>query len=79
VVTISGYLGATVMVSVARDVLSLLMLHVFYFNALSTRLFKVMLSILSSLWKLFRGNQQQLILGTFFIDNLTQQERSRTC
>jgi phosphatidylinositol glycan class Q protein len=48
-------MGLTMTLALLSDMVSFFTIHVFYFYTVSARFYAIMLHILSSLWKLFRG------------------------
>eukprot|EP00743_Colponemidia_sp_Colp-15_P006790 GILK01007321.1.p1 GENE.GILK01007321.1~~GILK01007321.1.p1 ORF type:complete len:860 (-),score=120.70 GILK01007321.1:263-2803(-) len=57
----SGLFGLSVQLSVASDVLTLCTLHVYYIYLSIARLYSLQLTVLSSLWKLFRGKKRNVL------------------
>jgi hypothetical protein len=52
---LSGYLGATMVLSLASDFLSLATVHIYVFYLMATRIFSWHLGIIYSLFNIFRG------------------------
>jgi len=55
VASLTGLMGLTMALALVSDLVSFLTIPIFYFYAVSARLYAIKLHILSSLWKLFRG------------------------
>lgn len=53
-VSVSGMFGATIIMSVTSDLLSLATMHIYTFYALAARWHGLQTRVLSSLWRLFR-------------------------
>ncbi|KAG8862022.1 phosphatidylinositol N-acetylglucosaminyltransferase subunit gpi1 [Tulasnella sp. 330] len=83
---ICGWAGSTMLISLASDTLSVLTVHLYVSYMIATTIFSQQLSVLASLWRLFRGKRQnvlrnrtdswdydvdQLILGTILFTLLT--------
>jgi len=60
-IALSGLFGATFLLALISDLISFLTLHVFYFYCLAARSYAVMLHILSSFSKLFRGKKAKCV------------------
>lgn len=60
---ISGVLGASTIFALAADTISIMTLHVYWFYMTTARIFQVHLSVLYSLFNLFRGIKCFLFLG----------------
>ncbi|KAF2444199.1 Gpi1-domain-containing protein [Karstenula rhodostoma CBS 690.94] len=58
---LSAFAGATMPISLFSDLTSLLTLHIYSFYVASARIFKWQLSILSSLFHLFRGKKRNVL------------------
>jgi phosphatidylinositol glycan class Q protein len=48
-------MGLTMTLALLSDMVSFFTIHIFYFYTVSARFYAIMLHVLSSLWKLFRG------------------------
>ncbi|XP_078467310.1 phosphatidylinositol N-acetylglucosaminyltransferase subunit Q [Lampetra fluviatilis] len=58
---LSACLGASILLSVASDILSLLTFHIYCFYVYAARLYKLMVYGLTSLWRLFRGKKWNVL------------------
>ncbi|CCG82565.1 Putative uncharacterized protein [Taphrina deformans PYCC 5710] len=58
---IGGFLGASLSISLMSDVLSLLTLHLYIFYTTSARIYEWQLTILISLFHLFRGKKRNVL------------------
>jgi phosphatidylinositol glycan class Q protein len=61
VIGISGMFGASVLFSMATDVLSLLTLHIYWFYIGAARIYHWQLMVLRSLFHLFRGKKRNVL------------------
>eukprot|EP01103_Thecamoeba_quadrilineata_P006413 TRINITY_DN1613_c0_g1_i4.p1 TRINITY_DN1613_c0_g1~~TRINITY_DN1613_c0_g1_i4.p1 ORF type:complete len:589 (-),score=133.60 TRINITY_DN1613_c0_g1_i4:54-1820(-) len=60
-IALSGLFGVSVLVSLVADVTSLMTFQVYCFYLVSARIYLFQLSVLSSLWKLFRGKKRNVL------------------
>lgn len=61
VASLAGLMGLTMTLALLSDMVSFFTIHVFYFYTVSARFYAIMLHILSSLWKLFRGKKRNVL------------------
>lgn len=54
---ICGWAGSTILISLTSDALSVLTVHLYLSYMVATTVFSQQLSVLASLWRLFRGRQ----------------------
>lgn len=62
-VAVSGIFGATVLLCVLSDLLSLATVHIALFYAIASKWHGVQTRVLSSLWRLFRGKKKNVLRG----------------
>ncbi|KAI9228731.1 MAG: N-acetylglucosaminyl transferase component-domain-containing protein [Piptocephalis tieghemiana] len=86
VIGFSGFMGASMVISLVSDLLSALTMHIYWFYIAAARIFHLQLIVQYSLFNLFRGKKRnvlrhridscdydldQLLLGTIFFTLLT--------
>ncbi|KAG8998693.1 phosphatidylinositol N-acetylglucosaminyltransferase subunit gpi1 [Tulasnella sp. JGI-2019a] len=58
---ICGWAGFTMLISLASDALSILTVHLYFSYMVATTVFSQQLSVLASLWRLFRGKRRNVL------------------
>eukprot|EP01083_Nonionella_stella_P233631 822968_1 len=61
VLSLAGFFGASMIIALFTDLISILTVHIRFVHTISGKIFRLELAALSTLWKLFRGKKQNVL------------------